>query len=197
MSRAVQYTRAAVAVIEVTTEESAILAAYKASEKHGLDFGRLCYEYREKYSAQGSRTGGGLRPMLEKVGIPSSTAYFWIERYELVIGVRQPKQEPTPEPETLEEGEAHTPPVPLLQPAKPQPAPHVEITPAEDVLTVPVDTEMPNVVAITIKVGSILEFNGRLYEVKAGWRNDPDDKHEPAVLTPYLKFMWVHRGGAA
>ena len=57
-------------------------------EKYGLEFGRVCYEWQQKLRAQGSRTGGGLRPILDKVGIPKSTAYWWIGRYMESEGLR-------------------------------------------------------------------------------------------------------------
>src|SRR5215471_17522769 len=60
---------------------------YKIVEKRGLEVGRVLYEWREKFSAQGKK-GEGLRAMLHKVGIPRRTAYRWIERYKIEIGVR-------------------------------------------------------------------------------------------------------------
>ena len=70
----------------------------------------------------------------------------------------------------------------------------VGILPAENVPTVPVcpDFDLPSKpVAIVIKKGTILDFNGKLYEVKTGWRREDDvDSAEPV---PYLKFMWRRR----
>lgn len=63
--------------------------AYRETEKYGLRFGKVCCEWRDEFGAQGSRTGGGLRPILDKVGIPKSTAYWWMEQYEISIGVKK------------------------------------------------------------------------------------------------------------
>ena len=81
---------------------------YQTVEHHGLAFGKVCYEWREKFSAQGSRTGGGLAQILRKLGIKAGKVYYWIAEYEILIGVRQPKPEPEleSEPETdFESGE--------------------------------------------------------------------------------------------
>jgi hypothetical protein len=88
-----------------TPEEQAILAAYPKTETNGLEFGRLCYDYREKHSAQGSRTGGGLAQLLRKLGIKEGKAYYWIAAYEETIGVRQPApdEDVIPEPATSQE----------------------------------------------------------------------------------------------
>jgi hypothetical protein len=76
-------------------------STYKETEKYGLEFGRVCCEWRDKLRAQG-RKGQGLRPMLDKVGIPRSTAYWWMDRYEVSIGART-EQEPELKPEPLPE----------------------------------------------------------------------------------------------
>jgi hypothetical protein len=65
--------------------------AWQACEKHSLAFGKVCYKWRERLSDQGSRSNTGLRSYLDEVGIPVSTAYYWIEKYEISIGVKQAK----------------------------------------------------------------------------------------------------------
>jgi hypothetical protein len=76
-------------------EEQAILAAYQKTETHGLEFGRLCYDYREKHGAQGSRTGSGLAQILRKLGIKEGKAYYWLAAYEVSIGERvEPEEKP-------------------------------------------------------------------------------------------------------
>jgi hypothetical protein len=77
-----------------TTRQQAIQElrqAWQNSERHNLEFGRICYKWRERLSSQGSRSNEGLRPYLDEVGIPASTAYYWIERYEISIGAKVPK----------------------------------------------------------------------------------------------------------
>jgi hypothetical protein len=61
--------------------------------KEGLDFGRVCYEWRARFKAQGSRTGQGFDHLLEKIGIPKTTAYRWIRHYEVKNGLRARRNE--------------------------------------------------------------------------------------------------------
>lgn len=88
---------------------TALCVAEKQREKRGLQFGQALYEYREKSEVvQGGTT---FRGTLDKLGIPHSTAYFWIARYEESMGTRPIKPavttpvsvelEPEPEPETV------------------------------------------------------------------------------------------------
>ena len=71
---------------------------YQRVEKYGLAFGRVLFECQQKFSKQGSRTGLGLRPMLDKVGIPHSTAYWWISRYKDYAGLKDPPPKHAPGP---------------------------------------------------------------------------------------------------
>jgi hypothetical protein len=59
----------------------------------GLEFGRVCYEWRTTYKAQGSRTGKGFDHLLGTIGIPKTTAYRWLRRYELRHGLRATRNE--------------------------------------------------------------------------------------------------------
>lgn len=64
--------------------------AYQKTEEYGLDFGRVCCEWRTKFGAQGKRVKGqGVIPILEELGIATSTAYFWMVRYEESVGIRK------------------------------------------------------------------------------------------------------------
>jgi hypothetical protein len=77
-------------------------AAYQQkAEPLGIDFGKACSELREKGEVvQGGTTFS--RRLLE-LSIPRSTACWWIDRYETLIGVKEPKPfvespvEPAPE----------------------------------------------------------------------------------------------------
>jgi hypothetical protein len=62
--------------------EVAWVHAGKLSHDEGIELGRVCHKWQTQFSAQGSRKGLGLRPILDEVGIPPSTAYFWIGRYK-------------------------------------------------------------------------------------------------------------------
>lgn len=69
-----------------------IKAAWKSTEKHNLEFGKVCCEWRDKFRARGFRKGGdGVVPILEQLGIPTSTAYFWMNKYEISIGAKPSK----------------------------------------------------------------------------------------------------------
>ena len=71
-----------------------IKAAWQKIEKYNLDFGKVCCEWRDKFRARGFRKrGGGVSPILEELGIPASTAYFWMNKYEMSIGVKPTKPE--------------------------------------------------------------------------------------------------------
>ena len=71
-----------------------IKAAWQKVEKYNLEFGRVCCEWRDKFRARGFRKGGdGVVPILEQLGIPASTAYFWMNKYEISIGVKPAKPE--------------------------------------------------------------------------------------------------------
>lgn len=71
-----------------------IKAAWQKIEKYNLEFGRVCCEWRDKFKARGFRKNGdGVVPILEKLNIPASTAYFWMNKYELSIGVKPAKPE--------------------------------------------------------------------------------------------------------
>ena len=71
-------------VQERQSQESAILAAYHQTERNGLEFGRLCYEYGERYGAQGS-ANSGLAQFLRKSGIKEGRAYYWVAEYKASI----------------------------------------------------------------------------------------------------------------
>lgn len=81
---------------DVSAAELEILSAwqqYQATEKHGLEFGRLCWNWRIEFKAQGSHKGLGFEQLCTRLGIPRRTAYHWISEYEIAIGVRAPKPE--------------------------------------------------------------------------------------------------------
>ena len=83
-----------------------IKAAWQATERYNLNFGRICCQWRDKFRARGFRKkGDGVVPILEQLGIPASTAYFWMNKYEISIGVKPTK----PEKEKLEASSLWTP----------------------------------------------------------------------------------------
>lgn len=66
------------------------------STKHhrecGLYFGKKCREIQQEFSSQGARAGGPtFISVLRGLGIPKSTAHYWILRYEVSVGVRPPQ----------------------------------------------------------------------------------------------------------
>src|SRR5438093_1150132 len=78
--------------------------AEKHWQKRGLEFGKACYEYREKYKRPNGvrvsvshETQDSFESLCERLHIPRPSAYRWIARYEEVVGLRKP--EPTKEKE--------------------------------------------------------------------------------------------------
>jgi hypothetical protein len=73
--------------------EAEIGAAWKQTDKHGLHFGEVCYKWRNEFKSKGGAgsKGTGLVQVLDRLEIPRSTAYWWIERYEIAAGIRQEK----------------------------------------------------------------------------------------------------------
>jgi hypothetical protein len=66
---------------------SAAWTAYRrATEKHGLEFGKVCCEWRDEHKAQGSHRGLGFEQVCTKLQIPRRTAYWWIKQYEISTG---------------------------------------------------------------------------------------------------------------
>ena len=69
-------------------EATAIVAAYQSLKKHGLEFGRLCYNFRKRSKVVSG--GTTFDSTLDRLNIPHATAYRWIAKYEESIGVREP-----------------------------------------------------------------------------------------------------------
>jgi len=75
--------------MDITTAITQLKNAWRTFSKRGLDFGKSCWLLRETLKASGKRMkGDGVAPILEELEIPSSTFYFWIERYEVSEGLR-------------------------------------------------------------------------------------------------------------
>lgn len=76
---------------KIRSSWSALQVADKQLEKRGLQFGEVLYEFRE----QSEVVPGGttFSSTLDKLGIPHTTAYRWIAKYEESVGTRPPKPE--------------------------------------------------------------------------------------------------------
>jgi hypothetical protein len=72
--------------------------AYRTTEKHGVELGRVLFEYRETHKSKGGfgSEGKGLVQLLNELVIPRSTAYWWIDRYEISVGLKAPKETQLP-----------------------------------------------------------------------------------------------------
>ena len=71
-----------------------IKAAWQRIEKYNLEFGKVLCEWRDRFKAQGFRKeGDGVSPILDELGIPKSSAYFWMFRYEVSTGAKTAKPE--------------------------------------------------------------------------------------------------------
>jgi hypothetical protein len=86
----------------MTMKEQAVAeikAAWQKTEKYNLEFGRVCCEWRDKFKQKKTgpqSKGTGFIPILKKTCVPISTAYWWMERYEVSIGAKPEKQKPEP-----------------------------------------------------------------------------------------------------
>ncbi|MDR3747103.1 MAG: hypothetical protein P4M04_02940 [Acidobacteriota bacterium] len=94
---------------------------YQTTEKHGIELGRVLFEYRDSHKSKGGHgsQGSGLVQLLNELGIAHSTAYWWLNRYEVSLGLKQakpnqvanaqatvssePDVEPNPEPNPVRE----------------------------------------------------------------------------------------------
>lgn len=77
--------------MELTQAINQLKDAWRAFEPRGIEFGHACYVLREALKASGKRMkGDGVSPILEKLKIPSSTFYWWVEKYEVAEGLRGP-----------------------------------------------------------------------------------------------------------
>jgi len=75
--------------------------AYQSTDKHGLAFGRVNFDWQQTLKKQGNRRGEpGLYAMWHKVGIPPKTAYYWIDRYKESVGIITPTPSSSDNPDT-------------------------------------------------------------------------------------------------
>jgi aminopeptidase N len=86
---------AVAAVAAAEQQVTAAWAEYQQTEQRGLEFGHALYNLRKKYSAQGSRTGGGLAQFLRKLGCKEGKAYYWLHTYR--VSIREVKEIEIPE----------------------------------------------------------------------------------------------------
>ena len=64
--------------------------SYKVTERHGLEFGRVCHELHNEYVTKGKREAGkGVQAILQELDIPSRTFYWWRERYMDSQGLKE------------------------------------------------------------------------------------------------------------
>jgi hypothetical protein len=64
--------------------------SYRETERHGLEFGRVCYELHNEYVTRGKREAGkGVQAILQELDIPSRTFYWWKERYMDSQGLKE------------------------------------------------------------------------------------------------------------
>jgi hypothetical protein len=60
-------------------------------QRAGLDLGRSLLNWRERYKAQGSRTGAGFKKMLDRLGVPRATAYRLMKKADPNLVSRETK----------------------------------------------------------------------------------------------------------
>ena len=85
---------------DLSKAEAAILTAWRNVETYGLTFGKACYDWQHAYATRGGvgAKGQGFVPMLERLKIPVSTAYFWINRYKQSLELKEATAKPKPAP---------------------------------------------------------------------------------------------------
>lgn len=66
--------------------------ADRQATKYGLEFGRKNYEWRERFKSKAGckSKGQGITAIWQQLEIPERSAFRWIERYEIFIGLREP-----------------------------------------------------------------------------------------------------------
>jgi len=99
------------ALTAVKTSWAALQVADKQQEKRGLQFGRALFELRES-----SQVRRNWLQIIEELGIPTATAYRWINRFEESIGTRSA---PIPATPVVIESEPEQP-EPISEPKTPQ-----------------------------------------------------------------------------
>lgn len=98
---------------KMTTKEQAVAVIkaawqqYRTTEKYGLEFGKVCCEWRDKFGQKrtGPLTKGtGLAQIVSQLNPPckEGKAYYWMNEYEISIGaktarpVKQKPEAPSP-----------------------------------------------------------------------------------------------------
>src|ERR1700687_3112175 len=86
---------------DLATAIREISAAWDNYKTHGLAFGQVLAEWRDKFKSKGGygSQGKGLVQVLDESPIPKSTPYFWISQFEISIGEKPPKDKPYLEPD--------------------------------------------------------------------------------------------------
>src|SRR5208283_3255449 len=60
--------------------------AWANHKKNGLEFGRVCSEWRTKFKAQGTHTDASFSGILKSLDIPRHIADYWADQYEFKTG---------------------------------------------------------------------------------------------------------------
>ena len=94
-------------IASVKREIASAWSEYKKTERYGLKFGEICYEWQQKLATKGGcgTKGKGLVQVLDELNVAKSTVYWWIDRYKESAGIAGKKEvvQPGPTPEHLKE----------------------------------------------------------------------------------------------
>ncbi len=60
--------------------------AWADHKRNGLEFGRVCSEWRTKFKAQGTHTDASFSGILKSLDIPRHIADYWADQYEFKTG---------------------------------------------------------------------------------------------------------------
>ncbi|HUO18118.1 MAG TPA: hypothetical protein VMX38_24300 [Verrucomicrobiae bacterium] len=83
---------------QALAEIKAAWQQYRATEKYGLEFGKVCCEWRDKFGQKrtGPLTKGtGLAQILSQLNPPckEGKAYYWMNQYEISTGAKTARPE--------------------------------------------------------------------------------------------------------
>lgn len=83
---------------KAVAEIKAAWQQYRTTEKYGLEFGKVCCEWRDKFGQQrtGPLTKGtGLARILSQLSPPckEGKAYYWMNQYEISTGAKTARPE--------------------------------------------------------------------------------------------------------
>jgi hypothetical protein len=144
------------------------------AEPKGLAFGKLCYDFRT--AAEVVQGGTSFRATLNELGIPKSTAYFWLQRHEIFLGLRTEITIGVRPPETEDVALDTIPDIPM---------PDVRAMPDPNVPPVLQYAQPKTAKGQTVDIGDapeLLHMDGAIWEVTDSEVIEEDDQPERLIV---------------